>query len=187
VSTGEQIVHHAVHLFAQHGYANTSLDDIAMAVGIKKPSLYHYIKTKEDLLYEIQRVLIEDLVTAVGALLESADTAPEKLRAFFRGILRLIARRQLEMTVLLNESAPNSPNKRWREINTKRDEIRKMFENVLAEGMASGAFRKLPTTLTALGALGAVTWAYRWYNADGLPPDEIADLYVDMVLNGIAA
>jgi AcrR family transcriptional regulator len=187
VSTREQIVNRAVELFAENGYANTSLDDIAMAVGIKKPSIYHYIRTKEDLLYEIQRMLVEGLLDEVGAMLATASTPPEKVRAFFRGVLRLVARRQLEMTIFLNEAAPKSEGKRWREINAKRDEYQKLFEEVLAEGIQSGVFRPLPITLTALAALGTVTWAYRWYDARGLSPDEIADLYVDIILNGITA
>jgi AcrR family transcriptional regulator len=187
VSTRDQIVGRAVELFAENGYANTSLDDIAVAVGIKKPSLYHYIRTKEDLLYEIQRILVDDILEEVGSMLATATTPAEKLRAFFRGVLRLIARRQLEMTIFLNEAAPKSRSKRWSEINAKRDEYQKLFEGVLEEGMQTGAFRELPLTLTALAALGTVTWAYRWYDARGLPPDEIADLYVDIILNGIAA
>jgi AcrR family transcriptional regulator len=186
MSTREQIVRRAVELFAENGYANTSLDDIAIAVGIKKPSLYHYIRTKEDLLYEIQRLLAEEVLAEVGGLLAEAETPSEKLRAFFRGVLRLIARRQLEMTVFINETVPKSRTKRWREISAKRDEYQKLFENVLDEGIKSGEFRGLPLTLTALAALGTVTWAYRWYDARGLSPDEIADLFAEIILNGIA-
>jgi AcrR family transcriptional regulator len=91
------------------------------------------------------------------------------------------------MTVFLNETQTlRARSKRWREINAKRGAYQKLFEDVLADGMAEGAFRRLPVNLTALGMLGTVTWAYRWYRSDGLEPDEIADLYVDIVLNGIA-
>jgi AcrR family transcriptional regulator len=184
-TTRDQIVEHAVELFAQKGYSETSLDEIALAVGIKKPSLYHYIRTKEDLLYEIQRMLVEELLAEVEGLLATAVTPNEKIRAFFRGVVRLIARRRREMTVFINEAGPKKSSKRWREITAKRDEFQKMFEEVLDEGMRSGAFRELPLTLTALGALGAVTWAYRWYDPRGLSPDGVADLFVDIVLNGI--
>ena len=187
-TTREQIIHHAVKLFARDGYANTSLDDIALAVGIKKPSLYHYIRTKEDLLYEIQQVLAQEILDEVDALLVTASTPDEKVTAFFRAAFRLIARRQPEMTIFLNETQTlRARSKRWREINAKRDAYQKLFEDVLADGIAAGAFRPLPITLTALGMLGAVTWAYRWYRSDGLDPDAIADLYVDIVLHGIAA
>ena len=187
-TTREQIFHHAVKLFARDGYANTSLDDIALAVGIKKPSLYHYIRTKEDLLYEIQQVLAQEILDEVDALLATASTPDEKVTAFFRAAFRLIARRQAEMTIFLNETQTlRARSKRWREINAKRDSYQKLFEDVLAEGIAAGAFRSLPITLTSLGMLGTVTWAYRWYRPDGLDPDEIADLYVDIVLHGIAA
>ncbi len=185
-STRERIVIHAVKHFARDGYANTSLDDIASSVGIKKPTLYHYIRTKEDLLYEIQGLLAQEVLDDVSALLEGASTPEEKVTAFFRAAFRLIARRQAEMTIFLNETQTlRARSKRWREINAKRGEYQKLFEAVLVEGMAAGAFRELPTNLTAMGMLGAVTWAYRWYSPGGLEPDEIADLYVDIFLNGI--
>jgi len=186
-STREQIIHSAVKRFARDGYANTSLDEIALAAGIKKPTLYHYISTKEDLLYEIQHLLAQEILDEVGALLATASTPEEKVTAFFRAAFRLIARRQAEMTIFVNETHTlRSRSKRWREINAKRDAYQKLFEDVLADGMDAGAFRRLPITLTALGMLGTVTWAYRWYRRDGLDPDEIADLFVDIVLNGIS-
>jgi AcrR family transcriptional regulator len=184
-NTRDQIVQTAVELFAQRGYAGTSLDDIARVVGIKKPSLYHYIVTKEDLLYEIQQVLVRDMLSELEALLATADTPQEKLQAFFRGALRMIARRKLEMTVFINEAPPDARGRRWKEIDGERDRYQKMFADMLQEGMDAGAFRQLPTTLTALGALGAVTWAYRWYDPDGASPDDVADLFADIVLNGI--
>ncbi len=186
LGTREQIVQQAVVLFARNGYANTALDDIALAVGIKKPSLYHYIRTKEDLLYEIHRLLAQEALDEVNGLLATAATPHEKVLAFFRGTVRLVARRRLEMTVFLNETHQlNSRNKRWREISEKRDAYQKLFEDVLADGMAAGAFRKLPVTVTALGLLGMVTWSYQWYRPDGLTPDELADLYADIALNGL--
>jgi AcrR family transcriptional regulator len=185
-STRDRIVLHAVKHFARDGYGNTSLDDIAASVGIKKASLYHYIRTKEDLLYEIQALLAQEVLDEVGSLLETASTPQEKVTAFFRAAFRLVARRQAEMTIFLNETQTlRAKSKRWREINAKRGAYQDLFEEVLVEGTAAGAFRELPTTLTALAMLGAVTWAYRWYSPGGLGPDEIADLYVDIFLNGI--
>jgi AcrR family transcriptional regulator len=183
--TREQITLSAIELFAEHGYANTTLEDIAAAVGIKKPSIYHYIKTKEDLLFEVHQLLAQEVIDEVQSLLADAPDPAAKLRAFFRSAVRLVDRRQLEMTIFLNETHTVTRSRRWKEINAKRDAYQKMFEAVLDEGMRSGAFRKLPTTLTALGTLGMVTWTYRWYQADGAGPDEIADLYADIVLDGI--
>jgi TetR/AcrR family transcriptional regulator, cholesterol catabolism regulator len=185
--TRELIVRRAAELFAEKGYSNTSLDDIAAGVGIKKPSLYHYIRTKEDLLYEIQQVLVEELFSEVNTLLDTATTPEEKVRAYFRAVLRLIARRKVEMVVYINESTARPVSGRLRKLGAKQDELQKMFEDVLSDGMADGVFRDLPPTLTALATLGSVSWAYRWYEASGsLPPDDVADLFVDIVLNGIA-
>jgi AcrR family transcriptional regulator len=188
-TTREQIVRRAIELFASNGYAYTSLDDIARAVGIRKPSLYHYINGKEDLLYEIDALLVGELLEEARRLVAEASTHHEKLRAFFRAGMRLIARRQQEVTIFLGERhALDSSSPRWREIAKQRDEYEQMFGAVIVDGMDAGAFRRLPTTLAAVGMLGAISWAFRWYNPRGeLGPDEIADLFADIVLNGIAA
>jgi AcrR family transcriptional regulator len=187
--THQQIVHHAVRLFADRGYANTSLDDIAEAVGIRKPSLYHYIRGKEDLLYEIDVLLVDSLLSEARALLAEAVTPEERLRAFFRAGMRLIASRQAEVTVFISERyALRSDEPRWREIAERRDACQRLFEEIIEEGIASGVFRAVPTTVAALGMLGSISWAYRWYHeGHGMDADEIADLFADIALNGVRA
>lgn len=185
--TRQQILKRAVELFAESGYANTSIDDIAVAVGIRKASLYYHIRSKEDLLYEVYAVLAKEVLAESERLLKTAQTPEEKLRAFFRAGLRLIASRQREVTVFLGEThVLKSRSPRWREVAAQRDAHQRIFEDILNEGIAAGVFRRLPTTVAALGMLGTISWAYHWFHPRGaMSPDEIADLFADMVLNGI--
>ena len=188
-ATREQVVRHAVELFAAKGYGNTSLDDIAVAVGIRKPSLYHYIDSKEDLLYEVDALLVQELLDEAERLLGEAQTPEDKLRAFFRAGMRLIAKRQAEVTIFLSERHAVDPTaERWAAIAAKRDDYQRMFEGILREGVESGLFRELPTTVAALGMLGTISWAFRWYDPGGaMGADEIADVFADVVLRGILA
>jgi AcrR family transcriptional regulator len=183
--TRDSILREAVSLFASQGYTETTLDDIASAVGIRKPSLYHYIETKEDLLYEIDSLLIAELLEETERLLATADTPAGRLRAFFVAGMRLIAHRRGEVTVFLGE-VPSPSGARWTQLASKRDSYQRLFEKILRDGVADGSFRNLPTTVTALGALGTTSWAYRWYRGDGeMGPDETAELFADVVLNGL--
>jgi AcrR family transcriptional regulator len=186
-STKAEIVRHAVELFAAQGYATTSLAEIALAVGIRKASLYNYIETKEDLLYEIQNLLISELLAETDLLLAQAEGAEQRLRAFLTAGMRLIARRKDETVVFLRERhLARTGERRWRDLATQRDAYQRLFESILREGAEQGAFRALPTTVTALGILGTTSWAYRWYDPAGaMGPDAVADLFADIVLNGI--
>jgi TetR/AcrR family transcriptional regulator, cholesterol catabolism regulator len=185
--TGELIRRRAIDLFAARGYANTSLDDIAAAVGIQKPSLYHYIAQKEDLLYEINSLLVNELIDEAQALLSDADDPVDKVRAFFRAGMRLIHRRHREVTIFLGErNATKRRTKRWKDIEQKRDDYQHLFERILSEGISEGYFRDMPVTPMALGMLGTISWAYRWYDPrGGYGPDELADLFAEMILDGI--
>jgi AcrR family transcriptional regulator len=182
-----EIVRHAVELFAAQGYAATPLAEIADAVGIRKASLYNYIESKEDLLYEIDRLLISELEEETERLLRDANGADARLRAFLTAGMRLIARRRSETTVFLREYHVAKSNRgRWRELADRRHAYQHLFESILRDGAKEGVFRSLPTTVTALGVLGTTSWAFRWYDPDGaLGPDAVAALFADVVLDGI--
>jgi AcrR family transcriptional regulator len=182
-----EIVRHAVELFAAQGYAATSLAEIADAVGIRKASLYNYIESKEDLLYEIDRLLISELEEETERLLRDANGADARLRAFLTAGMRLIARRRSETTVFLREyHVAKSNRERWRELAERRHRYQHLFESILREGAEQRVFRSLPTTVTALAVLGTTSWAFRWYDPDGaLGPDAVAALFADIVLDGI--
>src|SRR5712671_2334837 len=75
----------AAELFCRRGYAETSVRELADALGIRKASLYHYIDSKDDLLYRICRQVHEDSQHLFDRLENTDEPAIERLEAYIRG------------------------------------------------------------------------------------------------------
>src|SRR5919204_4451489 len=86
----EELTRIAARLFAERGYQGTSLADLAEAVGVQKPSLYHHIASKEDLLWEVARGGATAFHEALDTLPAGAPAA-ERIRLALRAHLAVVA------------------------------------------------------------------------------------------------
>lgn len=182
-----EIMQAAIRLFQQKGYHATSMQDIADAVGLQKGSLYHYISGKEDLLV----VIIHDALGQYNARLTEIRgldlPVRERLELAVRSHLKGIAENLGMLTIFLRESYALNPDQQ-RMIAQESDRYNRMFEDLFAEGVRSGELRDLDPKLSTRVVLGATNWFYRWYRPDGsYSIDQMADFFVDLVFNGIAA
>jgi len=181
-----EIVAAAIRLFQVKGYHATSMQDIADAVGLQKGSLYHYISSKEDLLVAI----IHDAITQYNARLAEvkAMDLPVRLRLELavRSHLEGIAENLGMLTIFLRESyALNADQQKL--IGAENAVYNRMFEELYAEGVASGEIRDLDPKLVNRTLLGACNWFYRWYNPEGSRSiQEMSDFFVDLLFKGIA-
>lgn len=183
-SRREEILDTAEKLFGEYGYASTSMRDIAEAMGIKAGSLYSHISGKEDLLWEVVHRLALRMSLAAEQAAASSGTAEERLRRFMREHMRIIAERRNVAVVLLIE---------WRrierdasvDIHSLRDAHEDFLRRILEDGVAAGEFVADEAKWARLLILSGLNWASQWIDASGESmPDEIADHYADLVLNG---
>src|SRR3954467_1105093 len=77
-----EILEAAARVFHEKGYESTSIQDIADAGGILKGSLYYYITSKEDLLYEILQDVHQEALKNLDKIAALDGTAMQKIRAF---------------------------------------------------------------------------------------------------------
>jgi AcrR family transcriptional regulator len=182
-----EIVTAAIQLFQQKGYHATSMQDIADAVGLQKGSLYHYITSKDDLLVDI----IHDAIAQYNARLAEVRSMDlpvrRKLELAVRYHLTGIAEKLGMLTIFLRESYALEPEKA-KVLDEDSARYNQMFEELFQEGIDSGEVRGLDPKLATRTVLGACNWFYRWYRPDGARSiDELADFFVDLLFNGIAA
>jgi AcrR family transcriptional regulator len=179
------IVDAATRVFSERGYHAASMTEIAQRVGMRKPSLYHHIRHKEDLLFAIHEQLIDELIDRTTGALEPSMTPPERMAAVLRVGFGLVARHRDAVTVFLQERRAVS-GARWNELVVKRDRYEQMVSGIIAEGTATKAFADLPAAIAARGVLGMVNWGYTWFDPNGaMTAEEIAEVFVAIALRGL--
>jgi AcrR family transcriptional regulator len=185
----DEIIHAAASIFYKKGFEATSLQDIASAVGLLKGSIYYYINTKEDLLYELviraQTIWKETLVEGDEL---AAESAPTRLREFILRFMRLKEREREWGIVAEREFIRLSPDYLDKVIAGRKD-FSTFMEGIVKQGMADGDFdASLDLTLSTsmVFELMKSSHLYRRPRANiGLT--ELADSYSVFAIHGLGA
>ena len=180
----ERIRRHAARLFAENGYRGTGVQDLSDAVGIGRGALYHHIGSKERLLFEIITLHVVDVVAEARAVLDLDLTAEEKIRRLSRIVMTTVAAHLPEWTVFFRDIDALSGSLR-REALAVRADFEDVWVEVLRQGVRDGEFRDLDPVVVK-GLLGMHNYSYVWIAPSGrLSPEEIADVFCDLLLGGI--
>ena len=178
----------ASELFHANGYAATSVRDIARALDIQGASLYAHVASKEDVLWSIvdrAATAFED--AAERALAETASDDPvERLAAIVEAHVETITSDPQRSSVFVTEWRHLSPDRRA-EIGARRDAYERRLRDLIADGLAVGAFAAVDPAVAATFLLTALNGIATWYRPDGrLSADRIADHYVELALRSLS-
>ncbi|KDD63458.1 transcriptional regulator, TetR family [Bordetella bronchiseptica OSU553] len=181
----ERILEEAARLFARSGYENSSVADLAAAIGVSKAALYHYFPTKQDIYDAIILETLAGLLQAVTREVERQHEACERLRAFMVGHARYFARHHEQfVTMLIGYSGMALPERA--DAAQLRDRYEQLLRDLLEQGMATGTLRRLDVAATGRAVLSMLNWMVRWYKpGQGDSAEQIADGYYDLLFNGL--
>ena len=181
----DDIITAATRVFSQRGYHAASMAEIAGEVGIRKPSLYHHIRKKEDLLFAIHEQLIDELIEKTTAALADSQTPEERVRQILQVSMSFVARHRDGVTVFLQERREMS-GERWAELVVKRDRYERMVSRVIAEGTSSERFIDVPPEIAARAVLAMANWGYTWFDPAGkLSAEAVSNIFADIALSGL--
>ena len=179
----EELTRIAARLFAERGYQGTSLADLAGELGVRKPSLYHHIDSKEDLLWAVAWGGAEAFHAALDAVPDDVPV-PGKIRLALRAHLRVVGEQLDAATVFTREWRALDGERRERFVAERRryeERVRELFR----EGVERGDLRTdLDVATAALLFLSAANWAYTWLRP-GADTDTIADRFFAVLLDGM--
>lgn len=180
------ILRTAAQLFAEKGYEATSLDNIAERLGMHKATLYHYVDNKESILYQCLVFSFGDLDQVIEKTKDRGVPVLQRLREFVRSLavaqnndfgrcLVLVGARPLE-------TAPGS------DIRQFQRRLDTTVRDLVTEGIADGSIKPTHPGMFSALLFGALNWVPRWHSENGkLSIPQVADTFVDMLVDGIAA
>ncbi len=181
----EEILAAAAQIFREKGYHATSMQDIAEAVHLQKGSLYHHIRSKEEILVSLLDRALDLLIQSMQEVMASPLSIEEKLRAAMRMYADNIAVHSDLAAVLLLEYRNLSPRLRSRHMG-RRDRFEALWRELIRQGMQQGVFRTSDEKLVALAILGVQNWMLTWYRPEGaLSAVELSNRFADLFLNGL--
>jgi AcrR family transcriptional regulator len=177
-----QIVEAATELFAERGFAGTSLQDIAEASGLTRSAVYHYFSSKEDLLSRLVSQVTEGPAADLRRI-RGRDTlsAVERLHAMASSIALLQAQHPARFRLLIRSEA-DLPAALAKTYDEGRRSVLREFSAVIDEGVRAGEFRVVDARTAALGIIGLCNWVAWWHK----PGSDDADRRVVSELAGMA-
>ena len=182
----QKIIDTAAVLFHRKGYASTTLDDVAGELGISKAALYHYVGSKDELLSIIYTQAFDNVLKDTYEI-SGTDLPPdEKLRVLIRNHINNIIIKDLSMFSVFFSEESQLPEKDFKKIREEKKKYTRIVEDIIAEGISKGMFKKADPTLQAYAILGMCNWIYKWYKPDqtNYMPEKIADHFIALLQQG---
>ena len=184
----QQVVRDAARVFAEHGYDQTTIQDLSDAIGLAAGGIYHYVGSKEQLLARICDQIMDPLLERARELLNAEAPPLESLRALVRLWVTHVIEHRDHLLVFQQERHVIEHGDQWREIRASRKQFERLVEEVIARVHESGQLALSDERLAVSALLGMVNHTVQWYrHRHRLSPTDIADGYVDLLVRGGAA
>src|SRR6266446_10997013 len=192
----EHILRTSARIFAEKSYHSTSMRDISRATGVSLAGLYHYCKSKEELLFLIQDHCFGRVLERFDERIRGIDDPFERLRVFVDNHLSFFAANMAEMKVLSHEAESLAGDLHEHVSARKRQytrRARKIISEVQQDAVSSPRAtrrngqpkRTVDTTVATYALFGMMNWIYNWYDPRGkLSVSQLVDNITRLFLSG---
>ena len=180
----EAIVLTAARAFRARGYHNTSLDDIANELHVTKPTVYHYVQNKENLLFECFRAGLAQIMAGFDEIRDSKASARDRLEHVIERYAEAIAS-DFGWCMVQAENQDLSAAMSTK-VRALKSEIDQGLRRLIKEGQADKSIRKCDAKMTAFALAGALNWIAYWYRSDAdLAPADVAKAFIEFFDMGL--
>ena len=177
----------AATMFAERGLRATTVRDIADAAGILSGSLYHHFSSKEEMIDEVLRSFLDWLFERYQHIVDTEPNPLARLEGLFMASFDAIEHHHAEVVIYQDEAKRLSGQPRFSYINELNVRQRKMWVDVLTEGIEQGYFQPDVDVDLVYRFIRDTTWvSVRWYQPGGpLTAEQVGRQYLSIVLGGI--
>jgi AcrR family transcriptional regulator len=183
----QEVLDAATKVFHSRGYADASVQDIADELGILKGSLYHYIDSKEDLLFRLLEEAHDEVQAILDEIVAIEDLAPlDRLRLYITRQVEYTSRNLAKMAIYYHDVDQLS-HARHKELLRKRRVHEHFVSGLIAEAQERGDVDPgVEPGLVTNYVFGSMIWVYRWYKPGGkVRSQQLAETCADFVMRGV--
>ena len=176
----------AAECFMASGFAATSIDDVAQALGATKGMVYHYYRSKADLFFDVHRAGMAINLRAIEPVAAGSEDPRSRLEAMCRVHLGNIVdhmsyQRVLMQGVEMHLSGPTTPGQRMElaRLMRERERYEELFRQVLVEGESAGYFDFDNASFASKAILAVLNNPVLWYRRRQGRPEADREAVVD--------
>ena len=183
----DELLNLAAAMIAERGLRATTVRDIADAAGILSGSLYHHFASKEAMVDEVLRDFLDWLFDRYQQIIDSHANPLDRLTGLFLASFDAIEHRHAQVVIYQDEAKRLSDQERFSYVDERNRQQRKMWLDVLQQGVAEGYFRPDLDVDLVYRFIRDTTWvSVRWYRPGGtLTAEQVGKQYLAIVLGGI--
>lgn len=174
----------AAQLFNERGFHATSLDDIAARLNVTKPTLYYYVKNKDEILLQCVSKGLEMMLEGIAASRAAGGQAIDQLMTCMQVYARIVT--QDFGMCLIRVGDEQVPPESRKELRRLKSAIDQEFRRLVAEGVAEGSIQPCDPKITAFVIAGALSWIGRWYQPGGeYTAEQVAQQCIATLCGGV--
>tara|TARA_R110002124_G_scaffold54589_1_gene155193 strand:+ start:620 stop:1225 length:606 start_codon:yes stop_codon:yes gene_type:complete len=181
----QEVLRAAARTFNRMGFHIATLDDVADELGVTKPAIYYYAKSKDELLFACGQMALEALNAALDVSVPTGRNGRERLEDFFRIYAATICE-DFGRCLVLTEPRDLAPKSRKENVAGRRN-LNHAIRQIIRDGIKDGSVRRCDERVLSIALFDAFNGVGRWHNPQGTSSlKTVVDQYMAIFLTGIS-
>ncbi|MBB5503393.1 TetR/AcrR family transcriptional regulator [Paraburkholderia sp. MM5384-R2] len=174
----------AARAFNETGYYNTTLEELAKRLNVTKPALYYYVKDKDDILFECNRMALQHMQAALEEAENGTESGMQKLGDFLTRYTELMTN-DFGACLIRTGLQPLRPESRAK-LRVLANRLDKALRGIVAQGVEDGSIRVCDPKMVSYAIFGGFNGIATWFQPGGeMQPADVTAHFLDLFVHGL--